>query len=119
MLFFFFFFLTSLYSSHDDSDQTATFPLRCEILCCGNQCHVMLGLKLLSERSESGCIFYESAAASARKLTVSGKPSVKSDPHLYAELLTGKMKFSDASVIACDGLENDCHLSLLSFPGVS
>ena len=64
---------------------------------------------------KSGCIFYESAAASARKLTVSGKPSVKSDPHLYAELLTGKMKFSDASVTACDGLENDCRLSLLSF----
>lgn len=54
----------------------------------------------MSERCEQsdGFIFCESAGASARKLTVSGKTSVKSDPHLYAELFTGKS-------LACDGLE--------------
>lgn len=80
----------------DVSDQAATLQLQCDILllvlCCVNQCHVTLDLKLPSKRCEQSdsCIFCESAGASARKLTVSGKPSVKSNPHLYAELFTGK-----------------------------
>lgn len=75
------------------------------VICCSNQCRVMLGLKSLSERCEKSCIFCESAGASARKLTVSGKQSVKSDTHLYAELFTRSKTFSNATVAACDRLK--------------
>lgn len=54
---------------------------------------------------KKSCVFCESAGASARKLTVSGEQSVKSDIHLYAELVTGNMKLSSGSVAALrDGL---------------